>query len=179
MATYPNILVWRTPWTGEPGGPQSPRSQSLTQLSDWAHNTVKSTLHSCSSIHALSLSLFFVSFLFIDVYRHSSVATQQNAHHWKILVWEYTQTVLFLFHLWQFLLRNCKQIAGEASADLRLYTQARWQSPAATQKVLLARDDRWTHMETSMLLSKSQAFLFLFFCFCCWPTCVPGKEVQW
>ena len=57
MATYPNILVWRTPWTGEPGGPQSTRSQSLTQLSDWAHNTVKSTLHSCSSIHALSPQL--------------------------------------------------------------------------------------------------------------------------
>ena len=30
MATYLSILVWRIPWTEEPGGPQSIGSQSQT-----------------------------------------------------------------------------------------------------------------------------------------------------
>ena len=34
MATHPSILVWRTPWTEEPGGPQSIGSQRVGQ--DWA-----------------------------------------------------------------------------------------------------------------------------------------------
>ena len=29
MATYPRILAWRIPWTGEPGGLQSMGSQDL------------------------------------------------------------------------------------------------------------------------------------------------------
>ena len=29
MATHFNILVWRTPWTEEPGGPQSMGSQRV------------------------------------------------------------------------------------------------------------------------------------------------------
>ena len=29
MATYSNILAWRTPWTEEPGGPQSMGSKEL------------------------------------------------------------------------------------------------------------------------------------------------------
>ena len=34
MATHSSILAWRTPWTEEPGGPQSMGSQnSWTQLS--------------------------------------------------------------------------------------------------------------------------------------------------
>ena len=35
MANHSSILAWRIPWTGEPGGLQSKRSQkSLTQLSN-------------------------------------------------------------------------------------------------------------------------------------------------
>ena len=34
MATHSSVLVWRTPWTEEPGGLQSMRLQSLTRLSD-------------------------------------------------------------------------------------------------------------------------------------------------
>ena len=29
MATYSSILAWRIPWTEEPGGPQSMRSQRV------------------------------------------------------------------------------------------------------------------------------------------------------
>ena len=32
MATHSNILAWKIPWTEEPGGLQSMRSQSWTQL---------------------------------------------------------------------------------------------------------------------------------------------------
>ena len=34
MATHSSILAWEIPWTEEPGGLQSTRSQSRTQLSD-------------------------------------------------------------------------------------------------------------------------------------------------
>ena len=34
MATHSSILVWRTPWTEEPGGLQSLGSQSRTRLID-------------------------------------------------------------------------------------------------------------------------------------------------
>ena len=34
MATHSSILVWKIPWTEEPGGLQSMGSQSWTQLSD-------------------------------------------------------------------------------------------------------------------------------------------------
>ena len=37
MATHSSILVWRIPWTEEPGGLQSMRSQRLRH--DWAMNT--------------------------------------------------------------------------------------------------------------------------------------------
>ena len=37
LATHSSILAWRTPGTEEPGGLQSMRSQSPTQLSDLAH----------------------------------------------------------------------------------------------------------------------------------------------
>ena len=33
MATHSSVLAWRTPWTEEPGGLQSMRSQSWTRLS--------------------------------------------------------------------------------------------------------------------------------------------------
>ena len=33
METHANILAWKIPWTKEPGGLQSIRSQSQTQLS--------------------------------------------------------------------------------------------------------------------------------------------------
>ena len=40
MATYSNILAWRTPWKEEPGGPQSMGSQRAGH--DWAtkHNLI-------------------------------------------------------------------------------------------------------------------------------------------
>ena len=43
MATHSSILAWRTPWTEEPGGLQSTRSQSRIRLSDGArvHRAVK------------------------------------------------------------------------------------------------------------------------------------------
>ena len=31
MATHSSILAWRIPWTEEPGGPQSMRSESQTE----------------------------------------------------------------------------------------------------------------------------------------------------
>ena len=34
MATHSSILAWRVPWTEEPGGLQSMRSQSQTRLND-------------------------------------------------------------------------------------------------------------------------------------------------
>ena len=34
MATHSSILAWRIPWTEEPGGLQSMRSQCQTRLSD-------------------------------------------------------------------------------------------------------------------------------------------------
>ena len=34
MATHSSILVWKIPWTEEPGGLQSLGSHSWTQLSD-------------------------------------------------------------------------------------------------------------------------------------------------
>ena len=34
MATHSSILVWRIPWTDEPGGLHSMGSQSQTELSD-------------------------------------------------------------------------------------------------------------------------------------------------
>ena len=44
MATHSNILAWKIPWTEEPGGPQSMRSQRVRQterltLSLSLHNT--------------------------------------------------------------------------------------------------------------------------------------------
>ena len=33
MATHPSILAWEIPWTEEPGGLRSMKSQSQTQLS--------------------------------------------------------------------------------------------------------------------------------------------------
>ena len=38
MAAHSSILAWQIPWTDEPGGLQSIRSQSRTQISD---------LHTC------------------------------------------------------------------------------------------------------------------------------------
>ena len=35
MATHSSILAWRIPWIEEPGGLQSMRSQSQTQLSNF------------------------------------------------------------------------------------------------------------------------------------------------
>ena len=35
-ATHSSILAWRIPWTEEPGGLQSPGSQSRTRLSDFS-----------------------------------------------------------------------------------------------------------------------------------------------
>ena len=37
IATHSSILVWRIPWTEEPGSLQSMGSQIQTWLSDWAH----------------------------------------------------------------------------------------------------------------------------------------------
>ena len=38
MATHPNILAWRIPWTDEPGGLQPPGSQRVGHdQSDLAH----------------------------------------------------------------------------------------------------------------------------------------------
>ena len=43
MATHSSILVWRIPWTEEPGGLRSMRSQRLRH--DWAMNTFNFTPH--------------------------------------------------------------------------------------------------------------------------------------
>lgn len=112
----------------------------------------KYKLHSCSPIHALSLLLCF--FLFIDKFIGIS-QLQHNKMHTTGKYWSENIRRQFFF----FFIYALSQIVNrlqEASADLRLYTQARWQSPAATQKVLLARDDRWIHMEPMLLFKESQ-----------------------
>ena len=38
MATHSSTLVWKIPWTEEPGGLQSTGSQSRTRLSDFTHS---------------------------------------------------------------------------------------------------------------------------------------------
>ena len=40
MAAHPSILAWQIPWTEEPGGLQSMRSQSWTQLSVHMHTQI-------------------------------------------------------------------------------------------------------------------------------------------
>ena len=41
MATHSSILAWRTPWTGEPSGPQSTGLQRVRH--DWAHTSAKTS----------------------------------------------------------------------------------------------------------------------------------------
>ena len=41
MATHCSILVWKIPWTEEPGGLQSLASQSRTRLSGWTHTQMR------------------------------------------------------------------------------------------------------------------------------------------
>ena len=41
MATHSSILVWRIPWTEEPGGLQSMGLQSGTQCSRYAYSTAR------------------------------------------------------------------------------------------------------------------------------------------
>ena len=38
LETHSSILVWKIPWTEEPGRLQTTGLQSQTQLSNWAHN---------------------------------------------------------------------------------------------------------------------------------------------
>ena len=64
MATHSSMLVWRIPWTEEPGGPQSMGSQRVRQ--DWATNTLltdQGTRLVCSYIRkaplVMSLSFYF------------------------------------------------------------------------------------------------------------------------
>ena len=42
MASYSSVLAWRIPWTEEPGGLQSMGSQSWTQRSTHALQTIDS-----------------------------------------------------------------------------------------------------------------------------------------
>ena len=44
MATHSSVLVWRIPWTEEPGGLQSMGSQSWTRLSDFHCQLLKMLL---------------------------------------------------------------------------------------------------------------------------------------
>ena len=45
MATHSNILAWEIPWTEEPGGLESMRSQSQTRLSDKHTHTHTHIIH--------------------------------------------------------------------------------------------------------------------------------------
>ena len=53
MATHPSILAWEIPWTEEPGGLRSMKSQSQTQLSIWAKHRI-SNKNSVLNITCLS-----------------------------------------------------------------------------------------------------------------------------
>ena len=61
MASHPNILAWKIPWTEKPGMLQSTGSQSQTQLSDWTTTVyacvysgcIKSSLHHVKSFGAV------------------------------------------------------------------------------------------------------------------------------
>ena len=44
IITHSSILAWRTPWTGEPGGPQSRRLQRIRHTKEAKH-----TEHMCDT----------------------------------------------------------------------------------------------------------------------------------
>ena len=47
-ATHYSILVWKIPWTEEPGRLQPLESQSRTRLRDWARSTARGLNSACS-----------------------------------------------------------------------------------------------------------------------------------
>ena len=63
MAIQPSILVWKIPWTEEPGGLQSVGSQRVGQ--DWATNSATSRFPLSLS---LSLSLYIYIYIYICMY---------------------------------------------------------------------------------------------------------------
>ena len=63
MATHPNILAWKIPWTEEPGRLQSIGSQRLGHnWSDW-HTCMFPSLFLVSSLHLCSDAIFKTCFL--------------------------------------------------------------------------------------------------------------------
>ena len=54
METHSSTLAWRIPWTEEPGGLQSMRSQESERLSNYTTTTTYGTegLSTCSSSHS-------------------------------------------------------------------------------------------------------------------------------
>ena len=67
MATHSSILAWRTPWTEEPGRPQSLGSQTVKH--DWVTNT---SLH---SLNLLSLLYIYFQTFFFYGYRNTQKFT--------------------------------------------------------------------------------------------------------
>ena len=109
IVTCSSILAWKIPWTEEPGGLQSMRSQRVGQ--DWV------TGHTCT--FSLSFSCFhrllYHSFLSLDllaVYGRSSTILTRTVQLWMscltlaltyrpcstLIVWSY-RTSLFTVHL--------------------------------------------------------------------------------
>ena len=90
MATHSNVLVWRIPGTGEPGGLPSVGSQSQTQLK---------RLSSSSSIHGLpSLVAQLVKNLpamqetWVQSLGQEDALEKEMATQSSILAWEIPQT---------------------------------------------------------------------------------------
>ena len=56
MATHASIPSWRIPWTEEPGGLQSVRSQRVNH--DWVTNTFTFLLPSCFTLYLVWIAFF-------------------------------------------------------------------------------------------------------------------------
>ena len=72
VTTHSSILAWKTPWTEEPGRPQSMGSQrSQTRLWLKQHIQQRQMTKKGESIWGWPLSLFIFFSLFLTVYFHS------------------------------------------------------------------------------------------------------------
>ena len=81
MATHSSNLAWRTPWTEEPGGLQSMRSQRVRH--DWVTNTQLFFIQLCQSLSIYLLKGISLSFkqAHIPPYpRYLSISSESSVH---------------------------------------------------------------------------------------------------
>ena len=145
MATHPNILAWKIPWTEEPGRLQSIGSQRLGHnWSDW-HTCMFPSLFLVSSLHLCSDAIFKTCFLaypnnlplpiFIDMTTYPHRRMRDKAD--KIPVDAINRSSGFL----------CVQVSGQSTAgacNCPQVTGAKgWESTAFVQSTRDSRTDGW------------------------------------